>query len=109
MNFTSSALKRQFALPAGVVAALACATAPASAETIGRGHCARLGENFVAVAGSDGCVRIGGHVRVNNIASERLPPAGYAAMTPDGVQRASERSLHIRAGAPLGIADIFPR
>ncbi len=109
MNFTSTALKRQwFALPAGLLAALACATAPASAETVGRGNCARLGENFAAVAGSDSCVRIGGHVRVNNFAGERLPPVGYAAI-PDGVQRASERSTHVRAGAPLGIADIFPR
>ncbi len=110
MIFTSShALTRRFALPAGMIAALACASAPASAETIGRGNCARLGENFVAVAGSDGCVRIGGHVRVNNIAGERLPPVGYAAVSPDGVQRASERSAHVRAGAPLGIGDIFPR
>jgi hypothetical protein len=104
----SAALVRHFALPAGMFAVLVMATA-ARAETAGRGNCARLGEDYVAVAGSDGCVRIGGHVRVNDISRERLPPAGYAAMGPDGPPHVSGRAAHVRAGAPLGVADIFPR
>ena len=69
-------------------------------------RCARMGDNFVAVSGTDGCVRIGGHIRVD-IAKGPQAPMGYAAM--DGVQRASERSSHVRAMAPFGLEDLFPR
>jgi len=45
-------------------AAMFCAAGNAESPSgDGRGRCARLGGDFVAVSGGEGCVRIGGHVR----------------------------------------------
>jgi hypothetical protein len=84
----------------GLTAAFAVA-APARAET--SNHCARYGADYVAVAGSNGCVKIGGHVRVD-IARAPAAAMGYAA-TGDGVQRTS----HLQPMAPFGLNDLFPR
>lgn len=78
---------------------------PASAQTNVRSNqCASLGEGFVAVAGSDACVRIGGHVRVEFGDGGLIPGGGGSAR--QGVRPASERS-HVRAGS--GWPDLFPR
>jgi len=74
---------------------------PARAET--PSHCARYGADYVAVAGSNGCVKIGGHVRVD-IARAPTQAMGYAAA--DGVQRAA----HLQPMGPFGlINDLLPR
>jgi hypothetical protein len=63
------------------------APASGSAQTTGSlppGPCARYGEGFVPVSGSDSCVRIGGHVRVDvgavGLAGARngVRPAGHS-------------------------------
>lgn len=98
------------ALPLGLSlgAALACViafTAPANAET--GSQCARYGADYVAVAGSNGCVRIGGHVRVD-IARAPVAAMGYAPVS-DGVQRASVQGGYYPSVAPFGLTDLFPR
>jgi hypothetical protein len=95
---------RPFALlGAPVAAALAASFAalPAKAET--PNHCARYGADYVAVSGSNGCVKIGGHVRVD-IARAPATAMGYASAT-DGLQRTS----HLQPMAPFGLNDLFPR
>jgi hypothetical protein len=87
--------------PLGLAMGLAFSAAPANAET--PNHCARYGSDYVAVAGSNGCVKIGGHVRVD-IARAPVAPMGYVAAT-DGVQRTS----HLQPMAPFGLNDLFPR
>lgn len=92
--------------PLGI--SIACAVlmaVPAEADTVN--HCARLGADYVAVAGSNGCVKIGGHVRVD-IARAPASAMGYAAL-PDGVQRAAARSGYYPPVAPFGLTDLFPR
>lgn len=89
-------------LAAGGLFALATA---ASAEPAT--NCARYGADYVAVSGSNGCVRIGGHVRVE-ISRGPAQPMGYAAL--DGVQRASAtHSARMAPIAPFGLNDLFPR
>ncbi len=92
-------------LAIAAVAALAASVSalPARADATAN-HCARYGADYVAVAGSNGCVKIGGHVRVD-IARAPVAPMGYAAMTTDGVQRTS----HLQPMAPFGLNDLFPR
>lgn len=89
----------------GVIALTALAVAPARAENVSQ--CARYGADYVAVAGSNGCVRLGGHVRV---AMPRTPvaPMGYAEMRRDGMQHAAARSA-LPPMAPFGLHDLFPR
>lgn len=102
-----------FRLPAHPRLSLACAfgafamlaVAPANAENVS--HCARYGSDYVAVAGSNGCVRIGGHVRVD-IPRGSAAPMGYAAMG-DGVQRAAARMSQLQPVAPFGLNELFPR
>jgi hypothetical protein len=105
---TVSALARRTLLLAGPVMALAAGVAPAVAETAygGADHCARYGEGFVAIRGSDACVRLGGHVRVDAVTTHAIP-ARVAA--PDGLRHASER-YDVRAGAdPSGLLSLYPR
>jgi hypothetical protein len=103
----SRALARHFAAPAGVIAALALA-APANAQSAGAAsHCSRLGQDFVAVAGSDSCVRLGGHVRVK-LSHVPSAPMGYASIG-DGVRHAAERSQPVHGASPFGWLDVFPR
>jgi hypothetical protein len=56
----------------------------AEAQTTGTipagGRCARFGEGFVPVAGSDNCVRLGGHVRAGDLG----PGWGQAGVRPIG-------------------------
>lgn len=87
--------------PLGLAFALLLAAFPASAET--SNHCARYGADYVAVAGSNGCVKIGGHVRVD-VARAPVAPMGYADAG-DGFQRTS----HLQPMAPFGLNDLFPR
>lgn len=71
------------------IAAL-CAMAATSAHADATNRCAR---DYAPVAGSNGCVRLGGHVRVelgrNHPAAPTLPPMSYVAQ--DGFQAASTR------------------
>lgn len=93
---------RPLALTGAVAFAASLSASVARAET--PNHCARYGSDYVAVAGSNGCVKIGGHVRVDNIARAPATPMGYASLT-DGVQRTS----HLQPMAPFGLNDLFPR
>lgn len=89
----------------GVVALATLAVAPVRAENVSQ--CARYGTDYVAVAGSNGCVRLGGHVRV---AMPRTPvaPMGYAEMPRDGMRHAAAHSSWLPM-APFGLRDLFPR
>lgn len=88
-----------------VIALMAIAAAPARADNVN--HCARYGADFVAVAGSNGCVRLGGHVRVD-MPRTPVAPMGYTDMRRDGTQHAAARSS-LPPMAPFGLHDLFPR
>jgi hypothetical protein len=79
-----------------VVAAL-CAPSLAEGPGEGRGRCARLGGDFAAVSGGEGCVRIGGHVRAEN-----ARPDGPRHPAADGIAHATQQIFHVNAGAALG-------
>jgi Porin subfamily len=88
-------------LSLGAIAALAfcapvLAESPAAAT---RNGCAKFGTNYVAVAGAEGCVRIGGHVRAEMSHPEAPSlmgaPAGLASAVADGVRSVSQ-TFHIR-------------
>jgi hypothetical protein len=110
--FEFQALTRCFSsriVQAGAIAALAF-VGPAAAQSFDvarSARCARMGEDFVAVAGTDNCVRIGGHVRVV-IYQGRAAPAGGAVAARDGVRQASER-FHVRPASEGRLLDLFPR
>ncbi len=88
------------AIAAVAVIAATVSACPALAET--PSHCARYGADYVAVAGSNGCVKIGGHVRAD-IARAPTQAMSYAAA--DGVQRAA----YLQMG-PFGlISELLPR
>lgn len=89
----------------GVIALVMLAVTPVRAENVSQ--CARYGADYVAVAGSNGCVRLGGHVRV---AMPRTPvaPMGYAEMPRDGMRHAAAHSSWLPM-APFGLRDLFPR
>lgn len=89
----------------GVIALTAMAGAPARADNVSQ--CARYGADYVAVAGSNGCVRLGGHVRVT-MPRAPVAPMGYAEMRRDGMQHAAARSS-LPPMAPFGLHDLFPR
>ena len=99
----------------GVTAFLAHG-AVASAQMSGSDHgrrCARLGDGFVPVAGSDGCVRIGDHVRVDipnghAFGLQGSAPARGPSLARDGVNAASER-YEVRPGLVGRQGGIFPR
>lgn len=89
-------------LTVGLAIGASLTAVPANAEA--SNNCARYGANYVAVSGSSGCVKIGGHVRVDMPRAPAAAPMGYAALG-DGVQRAS----HLQPMAPFGLNDLFPR
>jgi hypothetical protein len=89
-------------LTMGLAIGASLAAIPAKAET--PNQCARYGADYVAVAGSSGCVKIGGHVRVDMPRAPAATPMGYAALG-DGVQRTS----HLQPMAPFGLNDLLPR
>jgi len=93
---------RPLALTGAVAFAASLSVSAAKAEA--SNHCARYGSDYVAVAGSNGCVKVGGHVRADNIARAPAAPMGYASLA-DGVQRAA----HLQPMAPFGLNDLFPR
>lgn len=97
------AISRSHALGLPAALALAAVFVATTAKAEANSHCARYGADYVAVAGSNGCVKIGGHVRVD-IARAPSAAMGYAA-TGDGVQRTS----HLQPMAPFGLNDLFPR
>jgi hypothetical protein len=94
------------AAPVGlVVAALALpASAQADSSASRNSRCVSHGADYVAVAGSEKCVRLGGHVRVELGG----PVAAYSGPTPDGVQPASER-IHVRTDPISSFIQLFPR
>jgi hypothetical protein len=89
-------------LTMGLAIGVSLAVIPAKAET--PNQCARYGVDYVAVSGSNGCVKIGRHVRVDMPRAPAAAPMGYAALG-DGVQRTS----HLQPMAPFGIMDLLPR
>ncbi|NUJ78764.1 hypothetical protein HUN39_01700 [Methylocystis sp. FS] len=89
----------------GAIALTAIAVAPAHADNVSQ--CARYGADYVAVAGSNGCVRLGGHVRVS-MPRTPVAPLGYTDMRRDGMQHAAARSS-LPPMAPFGLHDLFPR
>jgi len=93
--------KAPFAIAAALGLSTSFFTLPASAEVTN--NCARYGADYVAVAGSTGCVKIGRHVRVD-IPRAPAAPMGYASLS-DGVQHASS----LQPMAPFGLNDLFPR
>lgn len=95
-------LKAPFAIAAAIAFAASFATLPAHAEA--GNNCARYGADYVAVAGSNGCVKIGRHVRVDIPRAPAAAPMGYASLS-DGVQHASS----LQPMAPFGLNDLFPR
>jgi hypothetical protein len=106
------------AWPLGVAALVACAPAHAESPGAAAGNrCARLGSDFVAISGAQGCVRLGGHVRAEAPRAE-IPrvfaprqlasPGSYAAAGTDGVRPAAE-TFHIRAGAAGDGSDLYRR
>jgi hypothetical protein len=111
MNFakpptTARKLFRSAALM--LVTASAAAQAPASsAESLAgarNSRCNSRGADFVAVAGSENCVRLGGHVRVQL----GRPVTAYSGPTPDGVQPAAERT-HVRTDPISSFIQLLPR
>ncbi len=67
------------ALGARAIPLLAVMLAANASKAETTANCARYGADYVAVAGSNGCVRIGGHVRVNMAKRAPAPEAlGYA-------------------------------
>lgn len=95
------------ALGTGRLAAVACVLAApfgpgaSAADALRNDRCARLGDDFAAVAGSDACVRIGGHVRADLGHGGLVLPTGQ-----DGFRPASE-AYHIRART--GWTDLYQR
>jgi hypothetical protein len=96
----------RFAAPAGLLAAAMAFSVSAQAESaVSRNsRCVSRGADYVAVAGSENCVRLGGHVRVEL----RGPVSAYSGPTPDGVQPASERT-HVRTDPISSFIQLFPR
>ncbi|MGA8172978.1 MAG: hypothetical protein WB816_19405 [Methylocystis sp.] len=85
--------------------------APAHAEGPAANRCSKLGADFVAISGAQGCVRLGGHVRAEAprgeiprvVAPRQLAsPGAYAAAGTDGLRPASETfRIHPAYGADL--------
>jgi hypothetical protein len=100
---------RPLRLPLLGLFAVAVVFGPARAESpAGAQHsgCAKFGADYVAVAGGDGCVRIGGHVRAATTHAEApsllAAPAGFAAAISDGVSSVSQ-TFRIRPGADTAL------
>jgi hypothetical protein len=75
MNFATDRLSfRDLFLPVCAVGLLFAMGAKTPARAEDAANCARYGADYVAVAGSGGCVKIGGHVR----AKSASPALAYA-------------------------------
>lgn len=69
------------------------------------GNCARYGADYVAVAGSGGCVKIGGHVR----AKSTSPALAYAP-THDGLFQTASNGPDLASFPPFRLLnEIMPR
>jgi hypothetical protein len=99
MRFAARCRAACFWLAAGLAAA-----SPTQAQTTGSipGRCAHLGEGFVPVAGSNACVRIGGHVRADIY---DVRPSGASDAARSGLRPIAEQ--RIRAGS--GWTGLYPR
>ncbi len=87
---------------AGALAALGIMT-PAHAEE--KGNCARFGADYVSVAGSGGCVRIGGHVR----AKSASPALAYAP-SHEGLFQTASNGPDLASFPPFRLLnEIMPR
>lgn len=106
MNFAASRFSLRDLVPAifgvGALAAIGIMT-PAHAED--KDNCARLGADYVAVAGSGGCVRIGGHVR----AKSPSPALAYAP-SHDGLFQTASNGPDLASFPPFRLLnDMMPR
>jgi hypothetical protein len=110
MHFTNPSIAARKVLQAAAFIGLAAAaldvSAPAQAQSAAArsAKCGNRGADYVAVAGSENCVRLGGHVRVQLGG----PVSAYSGPTPDGVQAASERT-HVRTDPISSFIQLFPR
>jgi hypothetical protein len=83
------------------LSAILLSPAHGAAQTTGSlppGPCARYGEGFVPVNGSDSCVRLGGHVRVE---------AGAIGST--GARNGLRQAGHSYIRAPSGWTGLYSR
>ncbi len=89
---------------AGMFLALG-AIAPAQAGEAS--DCARYGADYVAVSGSTGCVRIGGHVRAAKPAS---PALAYASTQQDGLFQTASNAPNLASFPPFRLLnEMLPR
>ncbi len=80
------------------------AIAPAHAEDAG--NCARYGADYVAVSGSTGCVKIGGHVRAAKPAS---PALAYTS-SQDGLFQTASNAPNLASFPPFRLLnEMLPR
>jgi hypothetical protein len=112
MNFESQSVRARNVArivgPMGILAALICGGS-AGAEPIAAARnnpCVNRGADYVAVAGSDNCVRLGGRVRVDLRAAGNV--SAYSGSNADGVQPAASRS-HVRSNPLSSFIELFPR
>lgn len=91
---------REAACVFGLIAIAAVST-PAQAENAS--NCARYGADYVAVSGSSNCVRVGGHVRVNNLPRSSGAPLAYAPDQRDCIKRLLR--AHSSIAFPLCVAE----
>jgi hypothetical protein len=97
----------RFVAPSGlVVVAVVAFSASAQAESAAarNGRCVSRGADYVAVAGSENCVRLGGRVRVELGG----PVSAYSGPTPDGSQTPYE-PMHVRTDPISSFIQLFPR
>lgn len=112
MNFESQSVRARDVArivgAMGILAALIC-WGSAGAEPLGAARsnpCMNRGADYVAVAGSDNCVRLGGRVRVDLGAGGNA--SAYSGSSADGVQPAASRS-HVRTNPLSNFIELFPR
>lgn len=99
-------IAREAACVFGLIA-IAGVLTPAQAENAS--NCARYGTDYVAVSGSSNCVRVGGHVRVNNLPRSSGAPLAYA---PDqkGLYQTAAAGSQLQLFAPFALLnEILPR
>ena len=97
---------REAACVVGLIA-ISAFSSPAQAENAS--NCARYGADYVAVSGSSNCVRVGGHVRVNNLPRNSGAPLAYA---PDqkGLYQTAAAGSQLQLLAPFALLnEILPR
>jgi hypothetical protein len=105
MNFAKLSAFARIVGPVGMLALFAGSAQAEPAGAAKNSHCTNRGADFVAVAGSDNCVRLGGRVRVNLGANANV--SAYTGATADGVQPAAARS-HVRTDPISSFIDLFP-